>query len=104
MIDRQIEKLGKVHRHNILSMSSCRKFYPTGPGIVEKWTDGQMDGRVHEAATTHTHTHTHTHIYTRVYIPVYIYYYYYSKFAKDNFFLVKYFCILRKLHKYFCVS
>ena len=29
---------------------------------------------------------------------------YYSKFAKDHFFLVKYFCILRKLHKYFCVS
>ena len=28
---------------------------------------------------------------------------YYSKFAKDHFFLVKYFCILRKLHKYFCV-
>ena len=29
---------------------------------------------------------------------------YYSKFAKDHFFLVKYFCILRKLHKQFCVS
>ena len=29
---------------------------------------------------------------------------YYSKFAKDHFFLVTYFCILRKLHKYFCVS
>ena len=29
---------------------------------------------------------------------------YYSKFVKDHFFLVKYFCILRKLHKYFCVS
>ena len=29
---------------------------------------------------------------------------YHSKFAKDHFFLVKYFCILRKLHKYFCVS
>ena len=29
---------------------------------------------------------------------------YYSKFAKDHFFLVKYFCILRKLHKHFCVS
>ena len=24
--------------------------------------------------------------------------------TKDHFFLVKYFCILRKLHKYFCVS
>ena len=31
-------------------------------------------------------------------------YIYYSKFSKDHFFLVKYFCILRKLHKYFCVS
>ena len=29
---------------------------------------------------------------------------YYSKFAKDHFFLVKYFCFLRKLHKSFCVS
>ena len=29
---------------------------------------------------------------------------YYSKFAKDHFFLVKYFCILRKLHKYLFVS
>ena len=29
---------------------------------------------------------------------------YYSKFAKDHFFLLKYFCISRKLHKYFCVS
>ena len=29
---------------------------------------------------------------------------YYSKFAKDHFFLVRYFCILRKLRKYFCVS
>ena len=28
----------------------------------------------------------------------------YSKFAQDHFFLVKYFCILWKLHKYFCVS
>ena len=28
---------------------------------------------------------------------------YYSKFAKDHFFLVKYFYILSKLHKYFCV-
>ena len=29
---------------------------------------------------------------------------YYSKFAKDHCFLVKYFCILGKLHKHFCVS
>ena len=54
MIDRQIEKLklGKVHRHNIL-WSSCEKFYPTGLEVMEKWLrkDGQMDGRVHEAAT-----------------------------------------------------
>ena len=31
-------------------------------------------------------------------------YIYYSKFAKDHFFLIKYFCILKKFHKYFCVS
>ena len=55
MIDRQIEKLklGKVHRHNIL-WSSCKKFYPTGLEIMENGfgrTEGQMDGRVGEAAT-----------------------------------------------------
>ena len=48
MIDRQIEKLklGKVHRHNIL-WSSCKKFYTTGPGVMEKWLrkDGRTDGR-----------------------------------------------------------
>ena len=47
-IDRQIEKLklGKVHRHNIL-WSSCKKFYPTGPQIMEKWLrkDRLTDGR-----------------------------------------------------------
>ena len=47
-IDRQIEKLklDKVHQHNIL-WSSCKKFYPTGPEIMEKWLrkDGRTDGR-----------------------------------------------------------
>ena len=56
MIDLQIEKLGKVHRHNIL-WSLSKKFYPTGPGVMEKWlgTDGQMDGHVHEAATIYNY-------------------------------------------------
>ena len=48
MIDRQIEKLklGKVHRHNIL-WSSCKKFYTTGPGVMEKCLrkDGRTDGQ-----------------------------------------------------------
>ena len=48
MIDRQIEKLklGKVHRHNIL-WTSCKKFYPTGLEVMEKWLrrDGRTDGR-----------------------------------------------------------
>ena len=45
-LDRQIEKLGQVHRH-IIQWNSFKKFYPTDPGVMEKWLrkDGRTDGR-----------------------------------------------------------
>ena len=66
--------------------------------LKKVWTDRQMDRRrgqnLDKAAC-----YNYIKLWPKPFVKIY-----YSKFAKDHFFLVKYFCILRKLHKYFCVS
>ena len=62
MIGRQIEKLGKVHQHNSL-WSSCKKFYATSPGVMEKWLrkDEQTDGRTCTQSGEYIYIYIYTH-------------------------------------------